>query len=83
MNDNAKTLDDLNLDLSRLYDGLNKGTVDLKTAQELANIGGKLFKIQALKWAKEVFAADPRTAPRLLGDDFAREEKDVTAITHN
>ena len=79
----SKTLDDLNVDLSLLYDGVCDGSIDLKTAQELANIGGKLFKIQALKWAKEVFAADPRTAPRLLGDEFPREEKDVTAITHN
>lgn len=62
----AKTLDDLNLDMSRLYDGLNAGEVDLKVAQELANIGGKLLKIQALMWAKEVFVRDPRTAPLSL-----------------
>ena len=66
MTDKAKSLDDLNLDMSKLYDGLNIGTVDLKVAQELANIGGKLLKIQTLMWAKEVFACDPRTHPRII-----------------
>jgi len=60
MSNKAKTLDDLNLDLSKLYDGVSTGSVELPVAQELANIGGKLFKIQALMWAKEVFANDPR-----------------------
>lgn len=69
MSDKAKTLNDLNLDLSRLYDGLKDGNVDLPVAQELANIGGKLFKVQALMWAKEVFAADPRTGGRLVREE--------------
>lgn len=60
MSNKAKTLEDLNLDLSKLYDGVSAGSVELPVAQELANIGGKLFKIQALMWAKEVFASDPR-----------------------
>lgn len=62
MKSSPKSLDDLNADMSALYDKLNEGGVDLKVAQELANIGGKLLKIQALMWAKEVFATDPRTA---------------------
>lgn len=65
MSTKSKNLDDLNQDMSSLYDGLNAGTVDLKVAQELANIGGKLFKIQSLMWAKEVFMKDPRTSTRI------------------
>jgi hypothetical protein len=69
MTSEAKTLDDLNTDLSQLYDGLKSGQIELPVAQELANIGGKLFKVQALMWAKEVFAADPRTGGRLVREE--------------
>jgi len=69
MTSEAKTLDDLNTDLSQLYDGLKSGQIELPVAQELANIGGKLIKVQALMWAKEVFAADPRTGGRLVREE--------------
>lgn len=45
----TKTLDDVQTDLSALYDELRGGRVDIKTASELTNIGGKLIKIEALK----------------------------------
>lgn len=82
MSAKAKTLDDLNLDLSRLYDGLKTGAVELPVAQELANIGGKLFKIQALMWAKEVFANDPRTGGRIIQQQPDAIEHKEQPATH-
>ena len=39
-----KTLSDIKQDMSELYDAVKAGTVDLKTAGELANISGKFLK---------------------------------------
>jgi hypothetical protein len=45
----TKTLDDVQSDMADLYDQLRGGSVDIKTASELANIGGKLIKIEQIK----------------------------------
>ncbi len=50
-----KTLNDIKADMSRLYDELQAGTCELKTASELANIAGKFLKAEQLDLAREVF----------------------------
>ncbi len=50
-----KTLDDIKEDMSALYDGVNEGRTELKTAAELANIAGKYLKAEQLQLAREIF----------------------------
>ena len=50
-----KTLKNIKTDLSALYDELQSGQIELKTASELANIAGKLLKAEQLDLAREVF----------------------------
>lgn len=50
-----KTLDDIKADMSRLYDEVNTGRTELKTAAELANIAGKYLKAEQLQLAREIF----------------------------
>ena len=50
-----KTLDDVKLDMSNLYDAVNDGDTELKTAAELANIAGKYLKAEQLQLAREIF----------------------------
>lgn len=51
----TKTLDDIKLDMSVLYDELRDGTTELKLAAELANITGKYLKAVQLELAREIF----------------------------
>jgi len=50
-----KTLNDIKADMSSLYDELQAGTCELKTASELANIAGKFLKAEQLDLAREIF----------------------------
>ena len=50
-----KTLNDIKSDMSRLYEELQAGTCELKTASELANIAGKFLKAEQLDLAREIF----------------------------
>lgn len=50
-----KTLDDIKLDMSTLYDQVNDGNTELKAAAELANIAGKYLKAEQLQLAREIF----------------------------
>jgi hypothetical protein len=50
-----KTLDDVKLDMSTLYDEVKSGATELKTAGELANIAGKYLKAEQLQLAREIF----------------------------
>jgi hypothetical protein len=60
----VKTLNDIKSDMSRLYDELQSGTCELKTASELANIAGKFLKAEQLDLAREIFMAGrPNFAP--------------------
>jgi hypothetical protein len=52
-----KTLDDIKLDMSVLYEEVSDGTVELKTAGELANIAGKFLKAEQLQLAREIFTS--------------------------
>lgn len=54
-NRKMKTLDDIKLDMSELYEGVNGGTTELKKAAELANIAGKYLKAEQLQLAREIF----------------------------
>jgi hypothetical protein len=59
-----KTLNDIKQDMSDLYDAVKAGTVDLKTAGELANISGKFLKAEQLELATAVFLNAP--LPRMI-----------------
>ena len=54
---NMKSLDDVKLDMSELYEQVKSGDVDLKLAGELANITGKYLKAAHLELARDVFLA--------------------------
>ena len=56
-----KTLTDIKQDMSDLYEAVKAGTVDLKTASELANISGKFLKAEQLELATAVFLNAPST----------------------
>ena len=51
----TKSLDDVMLDMSVLYDGVAGGATELKVAAELANISGKYLKAYQLKLATDIF----------------------------
>ena len=59
-----KTLIDIKQDMSDLYEAVKAGTVDLKTAGELANISGKFLKAEQLELATAVFLNTP--SPRMI-----------------
>ena len=59
-----KTLTDIKQDMSDLYEAVKGGTVDLKTASELANISGKFLKAEQLELATAVFLNTP--SPRMI-----------------
>jgi hypothetical protein len=50
-----KTLSDIKQDMSEIFDELREGTIELPTASELANIAGKIIKVEALELAKDMF----------------------------
>lgn len=54
-NQQMKTLDDIKLDMSALYEEVKHGKTELKTAAELANIAGKYLKADQLQLAREIF----------------------------
>lgn len=58
MQSKVKTLDDIQVDMSILYDQVNKGAIELKAASELANIAGKFLKAEQLKLAREIFSSE-------------------------
>lgn len=51
----VKTLDDVKIDMSDLYEQVRSGSMDLKVAGELANITGKYLKAVQLDLAERVF----------------------------
>lgn len=63
-----KTLDDIKQDMSDLYEGVKSGSVEVKTAAELANIAGKFLKAEQLQLARDIFMKERRPAdePRAL-----------------
>jgi hypothetical protein len=61
------TLTTVKNNLADLYSAVLAGTVDIKTAGELANIAGKQIKIEQLEFAKEVFAKERPAAITLEG----------------
>ena len=58
-----KTLNDIKADMSILYDELQAGTCELKTASELANIAGKFLKAEQLDLAREIFMSGRPNVP--------------------
>lgn len=50
-----KSLDDIKMDMSTLYNCVNSDEVNLKKASELANIAGKYLKAEQLQLAREIF----------------------------
>ena len=70
-----KTLTDIKQDMSDLYEAVKAGTVDLKTAGELANISGKFLKAEQLELATAIFLNTP--APRTI--DHAPQ---ITGASH-
>ena len=54
-----KTLTDIKQDMSDLYEAVKAGSIDLKTASELANISGKFLKAEQLELATAVFLNAP------------------------
>lgn len=50
-----KSLADVREDMSVLYDEVLKGNTELKTADTLANISGKIIKAYQLELARDIF----------------------------
>lgn len=51
----SKSLADIQVDMSTLYDQLRDGALELKLASELANIAGKNLKAKQLELAESIF----------------------------
>ena len=51
----SKSLADIQVDMSALYDQLRDGALELKLASELANIAGKNLKAKQLELAESIF----------------------------
>lgn len=69
-----KTLNDIKLDMSELYEKVNDDHTDLKKAAELANIAGKFLKAEQLLLARQIFTSH-------LGDKIGVEAS--AQLTHN
>jgi hypothetical protein len=54
----TKSLNDVQNDMSVLYEEVRSGALELKTASELANIAGKFLKAEQLKLAREIFSSN-------------------------
>lgn len=67
----AKTLDDIQNDMSELYERLKANEVQREDAAELANIAGKYLKAEQLKLGREIFVANLQH--RLLPSNPARQ----------
>lgn len=64
-----KSLDDIKSDMSKLYDELMAGSVEIKTAAELANITGKYLKAEQLILARQIFQNNKRPDdPKQIGN---------------
>lgn len=50
-----KSLDDVKMDMSELYEMVKDDSIELKRAAELANITGKYLKAEQLELAREIF----------------------------
>lgn len=59
-----KSMDDVKDDMSKLYDEVRAGSVELKHADTLANIAGKYLKAEQLQLAREIFVHDKTRLPR-------------------
>jgi len=68
-----KNLHDIQSDMSRLYDEVNAGTMELKTAAELANIAGKYLKAAQLQLAREIFCSHQNRQGQLPAPTTATE----------
>jgi hypothetical protein len=53
-----KTLTDIKVDMSELYEQVKNGECDLKLAGELSNITGKYLKSVQLELAREIFLSN-------------------------
>jgi hypothetical protein len=51
----VKTLEDIKMDMSVLYNGVRDGNTELKMAAELSNIAGKYLKAEQLDLARQIF----------------------------
>jgi hypothetical protein len=68
----VKTLNDVKLDMSELYEAVKNGEIELKLASELANIAGKFLKAEHLSLAREVFLSNqPKQLPKPRAVDEA------------
>lgn len=65
----VKSLQDIQKDMSELYEQVRSGAVDLKAACELANIAGKYLKAEQLILMREMFLSrnTRRFLPKLIG----------------
>jgi hypothetical protein len=76
-----KTLVDIQLDMSELYEAVKAGTMEVPTAAELANIAGKYLKAEQLKLAREIFMNHRRTVdPAMLSNDNAQMRALTNAV---
>lgn len=58
-----ETMQDVRIAMSKLYDKLETGELELKIAGELANIAGKFLKAEQLELAREIFYNQKGTKP--------------------
>lgn len=73
----TKTLEDIQRDMSVLYDQVNDGGIELKAASELANIAGKYLKAEQLILAREIFTSEKSRLTR------ATDNAAALALVHN
>jgi len=55
MNLQMKSLDDIKVDMSALYESLKSGDIKREDAAELANVAGKFLKAEQLQLARQIF----------------------------
>jgi len=63
----VKTLDNIQEDMSALYEDLMANKVELKTATGLTNIAGKILKAEQLKLAREIFLSQRKRTGEVAG----------------
>lgn len=77
-----KTLEDVKLDMSELYEQVKSGDTDLKMASELANITGKYLKAVQLDLAQQIFLASQKAHSADLANQLqdARQRAVANAV---
>lgn len=77
---NNAILDEVTENMRALYDEVRSGETELKAADSLANIAGKILKSEQLKLARDIFTdGSGKGGPKLINKAKGGDAKEASA----